>query len=59
MATICRVEVGRSDYALVGEFKFFKAARRPSVLDARFRAEGDRVRVPKGPGLGIEILWPA
>lgn len=32
MATISRVEVGRFDYALVGEFKFFKTKLRPSVL---------------------------
>jgi len=32
MATICHVEVGRFDYALVGEFKFFKTAHRPSLL---------------------------
>jgi L-alanine-DL-glutamate epimerase-like enolase superfamily enzyme len=32
MATICRVEVGRFDYALVGEFKFFKTALRPTLL---------------------------
>ena len=32
MARIVRVEVGRFDYALVGEFKFFKTRARPSVL---------------------------
>jgi L-alanine-DL-glutamate epimerase-like enolase superfamily enzyme len=32
MAKIARVEVGRFDYPLVGEFKFFKAGVRPSVL---------------------------
>jgi len=32
MGGIARVEVGRFDYSLVGEFKFFKAGVRPSVL---------------------------
>jgi L-alanine-DL-glutamate epimerase-like enolase superfamily enzyme len=32
MGAIVRVEVGRHDYPLVGEFKFFKGAARPSVL---------------------------
>jgi len=32
MAKIARVEAGRFDYPLVGEFKFFKAGVRPSVL---------------------------
>lgn len=32
MSKIVRVEVGRFDYALVGEFKFFKLPVRPSVL---------------------------
>src|SRR4051812_35485207 len=32
MAKIARVEVGRLDYPLVGEFKFFKTSARPSVL---------------------------
>ena len=32
MAKIARVEVGRLDYPLVSEFKFFKAAARPSLL---------------------------
>jgi L-alanine-DL-glutamate epimerase-like enolase superfamily enzyme len=32
MAKISRVEVRRFDYALVGEFKFFKTKLRPSVL---------------------------
>jgi L-alanine-DL-glutamate epimerase-like enolase superfamily enzyme len=32
MARIVRVEVGRVDYPLVGEFKFFPASVRPSVL---------------------------
>ena len=32
MARITRVEVGRLDYPMVGEFKFFKAGTRPSVL---------------------------
>ena len=32
MRTIARVEVGRLDYDLVGEFKFFKTRVRPSVL---------------------------
>ena len=32
MAAIARVEVGRFDYDLVGEFKFFKDGVRPSVV---------------------------
>lgn len=32
MGKIVRVEVGRFDYQLVGEFKFFRAGVRPSVL---------------------------
>jgi L-alanine-DL-glutamate epimerase-like enolase superfamily enzyme len=32
MARIAAVEVGRLDYALVGEFKFFKQGARPSLL---------------------------
>lgn len=32
MGRIARVEMGRLDYALVGEFKFFKTAARPTVL---------------------------
>ena len=32
MPKIARVETGRFDYLLVGEFKFFKAGARPSVL---------------------------
>jgi hypothetical protein len=33
MARIVRVEVGRFDYALIGEFKFFKTRTRPSLMD--------------------------
>src|SRR5262245_9365409 len=32
MARIVRVEVGRFDYDLVGEFKFFKTGLRPSLV---------------------------
>lgn len=32
MGRIARVEMGRLDYALIGEFKFFKTAARPTVL---------------------------
>ena len=32
MPTICRVEIARFDYALAGDFKFFKSGRRPSLL---------------------------
>jgi L-alanine-DL-glutamate epimerase-like enolase superfamily enzyme len=32
MATIARVEVGRFDYEQTGEFKFFKAPVRPSIV---------------------------
>ena len=32
MSKIVRVELGRRDYALVGEFKFFAGGARPSVV---------------------------
>jgi muconate cycloisomerase len=32
MAKIQRIDIGRLDYALVGEFKFFKSGRRASVV---------------------------
>src|SRR5687767_2838575 len=32
MAKIQRIDIGRLDYALAGEFKFFKSGRRPSVV---------------------------
>src|SRR5688500_16373223 len=32
MAKIQRIDIGRLDYALAGEFKFFKSGRRPSVI---------------------------
>lgn len=32
MARIARVEVGRRDYPMAGEFKFFRSGARPSVL---------------------------
>ena len=32
MTAIARVEVGRFDYELIGEFKFFKASVRPSIV---------------------------
>jgi L-alanine-DL-glutamate epimerase-like enolase superfamily enzyme len=32
MTRIIRVEIGRFDYPLVGEFKFFKTAARPTIL---------------------------
>lgn len=32
MARIVRVDIGRRDYALVGEFKFFKGGARPSAM---------------------------
>lgn len=32
MARLQRIDIGRRDYALVGEFKFFKAGKRPSVV---------------------------
>src|ERR1043165_3871175 len=32
MAVIARVEVGRFDYALVGDFKFFKSGVRPTIV---------------------------
>ena len=32
MARIARVEVGRLDYPMVGEFKFFRSGARPSLL---------------------------
>ncbi|HKQ27774.1 MAG TPA: enolase C-terminal domain-like protein [Burkholderiales bacterium] len=42
----------------------FAALDRPAALNgpqylAGHRASGDRVRVPDGPGLGVEIQWPA
>ena len=40
MAAIVRVEVGRFDYPLVGEFKFFRGAARPSVLVRLTDADG-------------------
>lgn len=40
MAGIVRVEVGRFDYPLVGEFKFFRGAARPSVLVRLTDADG-------------------
>lgn len=36
MARIQRIDIGRLDYALVGEFKFFRSGARPSVV-ARVR----------------------
>ena len=39
MARIARVEVGRLDYPMRGEFKFFKGGLRPSVV-ARLSDEG-------------------
>lgn len=41
MSNIVRVEVGRLDYELVGEFKFFRAGVRPSVL-VRLTDDGGR-----------------
>jgi L-alanine-DL-glutamate epimerase-like enolase superfamily enzyme len=32
MAKIQRIDIGRLDYALAGEFKFFRSGRRPSVV---------------------------
>lgn len=32
MASLQRIEIGRLDYPMVGEFKFFKAGKRPSVV---------------------------
>jgi L-alanine-DL-glutamate epimerase-like enolase superfamily enzyme len=40
MGRIVRVEIGRLDYALVGEFKFFKGASRPTVLVRLFDDAG-------------------
>jgi muconate cycloisomerase len=40
MSSIVRVEVGRFDYDLVGEFKFFKRPVRPSVLLRLTDADG-------------------
>ena len=40
MTRIVRVEVGRYDYPLVGEFKFFRGAARPSVLVRLTDADG-------------------
>jgi L-alanine-DL-glutamate epimerase-like enolase superfamily enzyme len=41
MSKIVRVEVGRFDYELVGEFKFFRSGVRPSVL-VRLTDDGGR-----------------
>jgi L-alanine-DL-glutamate epimerase-like enolase superfamily enzyme len=40
VAAIVRVEMGRFDYPLVGEFKFFRGATRPSVLVRLTDADG-------------------
>ena len=40
MAKIVRVETGRFDYPLVGEFKFFRAGVRPSLLVRLTDADG-------------------
>jgi L-alanine-DL-glutamate epimerase-like enolase superfamily enzyme len=40
VAVIVRVEVGRFDYPLVGEFKFFRTPLRPSVLVRLTDADG-------------------
>ena len=40
MATIRSVELARLDYALVGEFKFFKAGRRPTLAVRLTDADG-------------------
>jgi muconate cycloisomerase len=40
MGKIAKVEVGRVDYPLVGEFKFFRGGARPSVLVRLTDAEG-------------------
>ena len=40
MSPITRVEVGRRDYALVGDFKFFNSGLRPSVLVRLTDADG-------------------
>jgi L-alanine-DL-glutamate epimerase-like enolase superfamily enzyme len=42
----------------------FAALQRPAALNgpqylAGHRAPGDRLRVPTGPGLGVEVKWPA
>jgi hypothetical protein len=85
MSRIARFEVGRFDYDLMGEFKFFKTPVRPSIVmrltdengvqglntpaalngpqyssaggttDPTFRANGDAIRVPAAPGLGITL----
>ncbi|MBL8386056.1 MAG: hypothetical protein JNM90_23430 [Burkholderiales bacterium] len=40
MSRITKVEVGRRDYPLVGEFKFFKSGSRPTVLVRLTDADG-------------------
>jgi L-alanine-DL-glutamate epimerase-like enolase superfamily enzyme len=42
VSKIVRVDVGRLDYALVGEFKFFKTPYRPSVLVRLTDADGNQ-----------------
>ena len=40
MPAIRSVELARLDYALVGDFKFFKSGRRPSLLVRLTDADG-------------------
>lgn len=51
MTRIASVEVGRLDYALVGEFKFFKAGVRPTVL---VRLTDDEGRQGHGQAVPVE-----
>ena len=50
MARITQVEVGRRDYPLVGEFKFFKSGLRPTVI-VRLTDENGR----KGYGQAVPV----
>jgi len=51
MARIHRIEVGRLDYPLVGEFKFFKTGKRPSVV---VRVTDDTGRCGWGQSVPVE-----
>ncbi|MBL8380242.1 MAG: hypothetical protein JNM79_20400 [Burkholderiales bacterium] len=51
MTRITSVEVGRHDLALVGDFKFFKSGRRPSVI---VRLTDDAGRIGVGQAVPVE-----
>ena len=51
MSRIVRIEIGRRDYPLVGEFKFFKSGARPTVL---LRLTDDAGRQGLGQAVPVE-----